>query len=415
METKKVTEFDKKIDEALDKIAPQKPGAESQVEPKGDSVEQKGDSAEPKGDSVEPKGDSVEPKGDSVEPKGEPKEKTEVSEFDFKSFNERFGTEFADEENIKSSLSRLTELSDYDSLKTKNTEYETKLAELQAKYDEVQTLLDPRKFFANEDEYRRQLILQKHGQDINPAMLNKIVSADFSQMSDLDILVMGKRVGNPALQGGDQDIKEMIYRQLGVEEDSSEWTMATKNIISEDANSVRKELTKLKDVDVPEKVDYEKQRAETVKQVAAKKEEIKGRWTEIASEMVKGFNEFSLKDDGKEYFTYSVDEDFKKDATNFVVGYLTDNAIEPTKENLREAQSYIEDLFWRRYGNDMVKAYGKEVEARLTEKFQSEQDNPKPPNEKEAPPDVDDKQKDLLDYVRGGLSKSRKPGAPLFG
>jgi len=338
----------------------------------------------------------------------------EVPAFDFKSFNERFGTEFTDEENIKSSLSRLAELGDYDSLKEKFAKGETSLAELQAKYEEAKNLLNPRTHFANEEEFRRQQILLKHGQDINPSMLNKIVGADFSQMSDLDMLVMGKKVGNPNLQGGDQDIREMIYRQLGVEEDSSEWTVATKNIVSEAANSVRKELTKLKDVEVPEAVDFEKQRADAATAITAKKEELTGQWTEVATGLIKGFNEFSLKNDGEVYFTYQVDEGFKKEATDYVVGYLVDNAIEPTKENLREAQSYVEDLFWRKKGNDIMRAYGEDVKAKITGENQKENDNPKPPNETDAPPDVDDKQKDLINYVKEGMAKPRGRGEPLF-
>ncbi len=415
METQKNVDFDKKIDEALDKMAPgAKPKvepAEPKVEPAEPKVEPKVEPAEPKVEpKVDPKVESkVEPADLKVEPKVEPK--VEVLDFDYKSFNERFGTEFT-EENIKSSLSRLTE---YDSLKEKFTKGETDLAELQAKYGELKDLFEPRKHFANEEEYRRQLILQKHGQDINPSMLNKIVASDFSQMSDLDVLVMGKRVGNPNLQGGDPDIKEMIYRQLGVEDDFSEWSAATKNIISEAANNVRKELTKLKDVDVPEKVDFEKQRTDATTQIAAKKEELTGQWSEIATELVKGFNEFTLKNEGEAYFTYQVDDGFKKEATDFVVGYLVDNAMEPTKENLREAQSYVEDLFWRKHGNDIVRAYGEDVKAKITGENQKDLDNPMPPNETDAPPDVDDKQKDLIEYARGGLGKSRKAGDDLFG
>jgi len=411
METKKNVEFDRKIDEALDAMAPQKPGEEPKVEPAEPKVEPNDVPKDtPKDVPPDVSGQDVPKDVPKVEP-AEPK--VEVPAFDFKSFNERFGTEFTDEENIKSSLSRLTELGEYDSLKEKHSESETKLAELQAKYEEMQSLLDPRKFFANEEEYRRQLILQKHGQDINPSMLNKIVSADLTQMSDLDVLVMGKRVGNPNLQGGDQDIREMIYRQLGVEEDSSEWSAATRNIVTEAANNVRKELTKLKDIDVPEKVDFEKQRAETAAQIAAKKEELKGQWSEITTKLVEGFKEFSLKNEGEVYFTYQVDEGFKKEATEFVVGYLVDNGLEPTRENLHEAQAYVEDLFWRKHGNDIVRAYGEDVKAKLTEEQQKATDNPKPPNETEAPPDVDDKMKDLYEYARGG-DKSRGRGEPLF-
>jgi hypothetical protein len=121
--------------------------------------------------------------------------------------------------------------------------------------------------------------------------------------------------------------------------------------------------------------------------------------------------------DGKSevYFSYDVGDDFRKNATELVLGYLIDNGLEPTKDNVQDAQSYVRDLFWRSHGPDVVQAYGKDVEAKLIEKYNIEQDNPKPPNDSEAPTgDLDKANQELMDYVKEDLGSSRKPGDKLF-
>jgi len=347
----------------------------------------------------------------------------EASVFDVAEFNKRFGTEFADEDTFKSSLNRLNDLNEFDTLKTEREELQGKMTELEAKYTEAKDLLDPRKYFASEEEYKRQQILTQHGQELNPAVLNKIVSTDLSEMNDVDVLILGKQVANPNIIGGEAGAREMIYQQLGVdpEESPADWTQLTKNLVAENALAMRKELSKIKDVEVPEAVDFEAQRASRIEQAAQTKEQLKESWTAKASELVNGFNSLNLSretEEGKSevYFSYEIDPEFKAAATDLVVGYLVDTGKEPSKENVQEAEQYVQDLFWRKNGNTIVQAYGKDVEAKLIEKHNIEQDNPKPPNEQEAPEgDASKANADLINYVQEGFGKERKPGGKLFG
>lgn len=346
-----------------------------------------------------------------------------ASVFDIAAFNQRFGTEFADEDTFKSSLNRLNDLNELDTLKTEREGFQGKVTELEAKYTEAKDLLNPRQYFANEEEYKRQQILMQHGQELNPAVLNKIVGTDLSEMSDVEVLILGKQVANPNIIGGDAGAREMIYQQLNVdpEENPADWSQYTKNLVAENALAMRKELTKIKDVEVPEAVDFEAQRATRLEQAAQTKEQLKTSWTPVATEMVDGFNNLNLSretEEGKSevYFSYDIDPEFKAAATDLVVGYLVDTGKEPSKENIQEAGQYVQDLFVRKNMNNIVQAYGKDVEAKLIEKYNIEQDNPKPPNAQEAPEgDVSKENAELWGYVKEDLGKERKPGDKLFG
>ena len=356
-------------------------------------------------------------------PQEAPSPEEGASVFDMAVLNERFGTDFADEETFKSSLNRLNDLSEFDTLKTEREESKGKMTDLEAKYTEAKDLLNPRQYFNSEEEYKRQQILMQHGQELNPAVLNKIVSADFSTMNDVEVLILGKQVANPNIIGGEAGAREMIYQQLGVdpEEDPKDWTPLTRNTVAENALAMRKELSKIKDVEVPEAVDFETQRATRIKQAAQEKEKLKTSWTEVAKEMVNNFNNLDLsrkREDGQSevYFSYEIDPEFKAAATDMVVGYLVDNNKEPSKESIQEAEHYVQDLFWRKNGNAIAQAYGKDVEAKLIEKHNIADDNPKPPNEQEAPEDDASKRNaELADYVKEPWGKDRPPGAKLFG
>jgi hypothetical protein len=226
----------------------------------------------------------------------------------------------------------------------------------------------------------------------------------------------------PNIRGGETGAKEMVYRQLGIDPDleQSEWDQYQQNVVAEAARNYRQELKKIREIDVPEKVDFESQREARQREAAEKTEQLKQSWSKVAQDMVDGFDTLNLAretSDGKEevYFTYDVDNNFKQEATELVVDYLVNLGSEPTKENIREAEAYVRDLFLNRHANDIIQAYGKDVEAKLIEKHNLEEDNPKPPNEGEAPEGgLDAKQQDLINYVKEDLQASRKEGDSLF-
>lgn len=429
MKTQGMQESEDRLEEHLKTIAPKgeegaPPAPEAgtppqEIPPQGEAVAPETPPATP---PATPPGSEGTPPGGEQPPAETPSQEG-ASAFDIGSFNKMFGSDFADEDTLKSSLNKLNDLQEFDTLKTEREELQGKMDELKSKYEEAKGLLDPRKHFVNEEEYKRQLILQQHGQELNPALLNKIVGTDLSALSDMDVLTLGKMVANPNIRGGEPGAKDLIYRQLGVDPDleSTEWDLTTQNVVAEAALNARRELSKLKDIEVPELADFEAQRTQREQQAAQTKEQLKNSWDTVAKEMVGGFDSLKLQrqlEDGKSeiYFSYEVDEKFKGEATDLVVGYLTDRGMEPSKENVTEAQQYVQDLFWRNYGNEIVQAYGRDVEAKLIEKHNIEQDNPKPPNEAEAPeggPDA--RQQDLIDYAKEGLGKARQPGDKLFG
>lgn len=353
------------------------------------------------------------PKGE--EPKETPKETPGEWKFDTESFNKAFETQYDSPDTLKEDLKSLSEL------REKYTQLEGEREDISKKYEELQKALDPMQYFVNEDEYKRQLILKKYGEEVNPAALNRIVSTDMSQLSDIDALVLGELVRNPNVVGGEAGARELVYDQLGIDpEDSpSEWTTLQKNKIASAAVSIRTSLNKLKDVEIPAKVDFEAQSAAKKEELEAKREEITKKWETETNKILGDFKEFKIQDkvDGKEtdVFTFAVPDEFKSGAKADVLEFMVENGLEPTQENIERASQYVQERFVRENFQNMLLSYGKDVEAKVAEKKDREVNNPEPPKDTTKPVEEGDKEMaEFFERVRSGEGLPRA-NEPLFG
>lgn len=437
LKSQREVEFDEKLDKHLDSLAPGNekenspgsgPGSKEgdEQEKVSEKEEQPGTDDEKKtddGKAVEkPEAKDVKKKdgppgkpGDEAETisdesgKGEPGkgEKEELIELDedkgatVDQINKALGTGFENIDELKSSLN--------------NNELQKKLDQLKEDYNELKGKADPRQFFVNDEEYKRQLILKKYGQNVSPNLLNKIVSADIDKMGDVDVLVLDKVIRNPNIHGGEQGAREMILHKLGIDtedvDNPSGWSDLQKNIVSDAAHQVRNALRKIRDIEIPEVKDFDAEREQARQEQQENEKQLKSGWQEKAAGIVDGFDKFSLfrdndKGEKEKYFSFDVGDKFKKDIIPQVVDFFSKNSLEPSKENIEYAKDFMHDVFWKNYGDEIVQAYGKDVETRVKEEINRKRDNPAPPNRKE--PDSSDKEKEereLAEFARGDKFK----------
>jgi len=338
------------------------------------------------------------PGEEPVETPAEPETPPETGGESFKLVNEKFGTSFEDDATLQAFLQNKDEI---DRLKGVESEHD----ELKTKYEEAKSQLDPRKHFRDDEEYKRQLILMKYGEDVNPAFLNKIISKDINEMSDLDVLTLGKQASNPNISNAD-DAVQLIYNDLRIEPDEDGKLSHIDNLKLSDASvNVRRELNKIKDIEIPEVTDFEAARQQKIEAGESALKELEGKWNTVIDKMVEGFTDYHMyedKDGKKEsYYSYSVDDDFKSMAKEALMKDLIDRGVDLTEDTIRQARVYLESEFWHQRGQDIMRSYGTSIESRLTEAKMKEDDNPKPKNNAETPASEADKQKeDLVNYIK---------------
>lgn len=318
------------------------------------------------------------------------------SDFDLSKFNSRYGSDFNDEDSLKDFLSKKAELE-------RLAELDNKYKELNSKYEEAKQQLNPRQHFVNEDEYKRQLILKKYGEEVNPGLLNKIVSQDVSKMSDIDILILGKQVGNPYLIGGDEGARQLIYDQFGINaeemgDDPTKWSNLVKNRLSDAATQVRKSLNQIKSIEVPQVEDFESQRQAKIKAGEELRTKLKDGWTKVVGKLVKDFSDYEYLEGKK----FKVDDDFKKMATDVLLEHLIEGDLDLNEENIKNAQLYLRSEFWQQRGQDILKAHAEDIKSQFTEQKMKENDNPKLRNNEEKPQaDIDKEKAELASYAIG--------------
>jgi len=408
-ETNSMKQGDALLDKALEDLKPQV-GA-------GEPTEQATPTEQPK---VETPAEATPPvETPAAEPKAEPipevipggKPATpevtpETGGTSYELVNEKFGTSFADDDALRNFLEQRDELERLRGV-------ESEFSETKTKYEEAKSQLDPRKHFVNDEEYKRQLILKKYGEDVNPAFLNKIISKDINELSDLDVLVLGKQASNPNISNPD-DAVQLIYNDLRIEPDEDGNLNHLDELKLSDASlSVRKELNKLKDIEIPAVTDYEAEKAARLEAGESALRELEGKWDKVADKMLEGFDNYHLyedKDGKKEsYFSYAVDDDFKSMAKESVMREIAERGLDLTEENIRQVRNFVEAEFWHQRGDKIVRSYGKGLEARLTEARMVEDDNPKPRNTSEMPKDDAERQvQDLVNYIKGDTATTGK-------
>ena len=330
----------------------------------------------------------------------------ETGRASYELLNEKYGTSFADDDALKNYLGQQDEIE-----RLRGVESEFK--ETKTKYEEAKSQLNPRKHFVNDEEYKRQLILQKYGEDVNPAFLNKIISKDINELSDLDVLVLGKQASNPNISNPD-DAVQLIYNDLRIEPNEDGKLERIDELKLSDASlSVRKELNKLKDIEIPALTDYEAEKQARLEAGESALRELEGKWDKVANKMLEGFDNYHLyedKDGKKEsYYTYAVDDDFKSMAKEAVMREIAEKGLDLTEENIRQVRGFVEAEFWHQRGDRIVSSYGKSIKASLTEAKMIEDDNPKPRNTSETPKtDADKEMESLLNYVKEDLGTTGK-------
>lgn len=332
--------------------------------------------------------------------------------FDIKTFNEKFESDFESEDRLRSSLKDLSVLD------TTKQELERSITDLQVRYNELKEVANPRKHFVNDIEYKRQLMLQKYGNEINPDVLSRIISTDLGKASDVDVLVLGKLLNTPDIEGGERGARELVLNGLGIEgEDPGEWDALTRNKIKDTAASVRRSLSKLTDIEVPVFDDPDKSRDVKRQEQTQKLELSKIAWNGAIDKALPDMNKFDVYDnvDGKKevIFSYDVDQEFKDSVKQEVLDYVVNQGMEPNGENLEKAIQFVEQKFITRKFTDMMQAAIKDVETKTSERLKKQYENPGSSSDKTREVNKDKDLAELRSYLRGGID-APKEGEKLF-
>jgi hypothetical protein len=251
---------------------------------------------------------------------------------------------------------------EYNGLKTKLTEYEQKLAEVD----------NPLKHFGSKEDYVEYQLKKTYPDQ--KQLIGKLM--DIKNLSDTEVLKLAEQFDSP--KSKESVIKSYLDDKYGIDiNDTEEQDETVLFKISRDARAAREKLAgKLTEVKLPE-VDPEKFKKENEEKAAAlsKNEESWNNFMNRPDFIEKVFDEIKFQDekDTDPYYVHKVDPDFKKQLPSLVVKLAKENNIPLTEKNFSDIMEHITDHYVKvnrhKINKSMVEAHKAKWDVEMDKKL----------------------------------------------
>lgn len=319
--------------------------------------------------------------------------------FRIEQINERFGTEFKTEEDIKNAISSLTENQDLIGRRDYYKELEETLQ---------QVIEQANQMYGSKEGFAKKYIAEHLSNDKNAGVVSRIVNADIDNLSELEAMALRLQYISPTLASKPEQAVKGLLKEYGVDVDDPDFDPDNIEILDPqqlvrlaqhgaEARAYLKNL--VSSVQVPEIKDFkaeieakvaEKQKA--LADQAAAKQKLAEQWSGKAKEIADRLKsiEFKRKDkDGNENvkFTYDVPQELVKSLVPYLADYAIQNGYDLTQENVAKVESELAQFVKEERMDEIMEAYANHVVAKNTEVLDNKVHNNKPISQTEAPSD----------------------------
>jgi len=293
-------------------------------------------------------------------------EKTEEEvKFDLAAFNKKFGKEFESEDAFSTLFEKAEK---YDETKSSYEETAQKLTE----YQSLTEKLDPMSNFLNEDEYKRQQLLIKQGDNLSKdaiKALSVLTPSEIDNLSDVDALTTQLMVDKGL---SSKDAKDYLLHKYDISEfGTDDIEDGVKTTIKVDAIDAKREVSKLYDgIEVPSKTDYETARTQ-----------LKESWEKPIPELIKSIDKIQL-DEGVDFV---VTDEMKDGLTESTLNWVMSKQIAPSEEAGAELAGMIKDQILLKNIDKVIKSVKADLAEQVKSETRKEIHNDKPLSEDTRP------------------------------
>lgn len=317
---------------------------------------------------------------------------TEQPEFNIEHFNKRFGKEFKSEDELKSIFDLPTKVSELETKASELVKLKAEYEALQQKHNEVGKWVDPKKFFANEELYKTNLMLKKYP-DKDISVMTKVSTMDVDKADNIDLLIMNELLQNPKIKGGEAGAKELVANELGIDlEDKTTWDQLAENKIIKAATKIREDFKNLQKVEADLPIDVDKMKSDLISQETSKFENNKKEWNPLINKALSDFKELTIYDKNDkgeliELYKYQVgwSDDVKKAIGEEVTNYLAYTGQPVNEKTILNALNLVKGRYAQEEQANILKAYALKETTRVNDEWHNKVNNDKPLSERTAP------------------------------
>ena len=308
-----------------------------------------------------------------------PQETQKVDEF-IESLNKDFGTSFKTRDDVKAAFGYQQKIAEYEPKVKLADDYKKKIEDYEKQFESYKDATTS-EFLSKpriRQAYVAQQLIDKYP-DKDADVLQQIVMADVSKMSDLQVLVKNQKIDLPTLP--ESDIELALKDKYGIDPDArpEEWSSIAKTKIAIDAASARANIKTLTSgIQLPKTVTEDERRQ-------AEQTALQQRIQAVAplkDKFVK-FDKFS-----KDGFEYDTPADYKGKLDGMFQAMFIDAGMEPTPENLETAIEMRDALFVLQNFGKIKEVIAKQAQTETQKKLDEALSNTKPPNTATATDEV---------------------------
>lgn len=306
----------------------------------------------------------------------------EKKEIDFTLLSTELGTDYSDLSSLKEDLT----------YKSKYSEVEARIAELEKKNEDLSKNINYKEIFAD-DGIRKLNEIKKKFPDVLPNIAARVLSMDVDKASKLDVIALAELVSTPDTDSNptNEDIIEGLFP--GLSNDPAEWTGAEKFKVDKAAAIARKKIMEMQSVELPEVLNLEEMQKQRDEASEEQKKQLSQKLTPIADSLFDEFKKEGAKisiSDGKGgekiLHTYLVEDSFKESYMKDFVNDLVNSGVDlKSKEDLADAMELINEEYVAKNIGKILQDYGEKITTELADKYHFEVHNDKGRNENEAP------------------------------
>lgn len=366
--------------EGMSILGEEKPEKSEEPEKESTETTEEPEKEEPEGEPEKTDEESeTEPEGEEKPDEDQPKQEPEKSD-PVKVINSIFGNDsFKSVDDLKKKVTLA------DDLQNKYGELEKKNQQLQ---EQLLKNTNPLNFFADENEYKKQMLIKKHP-DLNRSALSRVISKDVDNMDPLAAIKNRMMLEHGDIFQSEAEVMEAIADKYDVdfsEESLDDLPSVKRNKIKLEAKEAKKYFKQLsEEIEMPEEANPEALKKKFEERVNGAKEAWNGY---LQSDTFKeGLSQpFKFKTKAGD-FEFKVDDKWLQDTSkrvDDVVEALSNQGAVPEDKDKQAFLNNARNIYLTRNLEKMLDSFASDVISQLSEKEFEELHNPK--KSKEASP-----------------------------
>jgi hypothetical protein len=286
-------------------------------------------------------------------------------------FNKSFETNYRSVDEVKSIFGANTKTEEIEALRSQN---DTIKAREQKLIEIVKQIQDPQSFFAEEAEFKKNLLL-KSNPSVNKDVAGKIFTVDVENANPLDLIVLDMQVSHKRLVGGEAGARETLLAELGIDADFQleDLTTAQKNQINIRAEKAAQNIVALRDsVQIPQPLkDIESILQEIQPHQAVEYDMTK--WDGKIDSVISKVDFIEIKDGNDVLYKEAIDDDYRNGLKDALAEVIKGKGIDPTPENIKGLVEEAKDFYLKenlpqilkRHKNQIIAEHDKAIHSKL--------------------------------------------------